>query len=94
MMLGRLNRAETEREKIARTLNIIYEFEQASESRHRTWRENLISLGYSEEDIAQESRNIQGQIIAGTFPDDKIHSLEIIPVSRLPELPIVEPQSN
>jgi len=93
-MLGRLNRAETEKEKIGRTLNIIYEFERASEARHRTWRKNLISLGYSEADITQESRNIHEQIKAGTFPGDKIHSLEIIPISRLPELPIVEPQSN
>ncbi|MBA7591992.1 hypothetical protein ES708_34163 [subsurface metagenome] len=93
-MLGRVNREETEQEKIDRTLNIIYEFERAAETRHKTWRENLISRGYSEEDIAQESRNILEQIKAGTFPDDKIHGLEIIPIHRLPELPIVEPHNN
>lgn len=93
-MLPNSNREETEQEKINRTLNILYEFQKSSEAHNLTWKKNLINMGYSEEDIAQESRKIIEQIEAGTFPEDKIHSLEIIPTHRLPELPTVEPHSN
>ena len=93
-MLPNSNREETEEEMVARAVYIFEEMQKASEARHKAWRENLISRGYSEEDIAQESRMVMEQIKAGTYPESKIHSLEIIPTYRLPELPIVEPCSN